>query len=327
VLAQEGVYGFGVSEPEEALRLRRAGLALPILLLSGFERDWLPEICQLRLIPAVASLGMLEAAAAFTRRKGLSLEIHLKLETGMHRLGLAPEELPRALKILADHPQLRVTGLMSHLAAAENPEDPLTQEQVARFGKLTKHLLVQGLSGVRFFHLANSAGIIFLRGAGGNLVRPGLSLYGAYPSFRARAYVRLKPVMTLKARVLEVKEVRPGEAVGYGPLYRACKRERLALVPVGYDDGYPRSLSQKGFAVLRGQRVPLRGAVSMRALTLEVTALDPPVRPGEEVILLGGAQEEVPADELAQLAGTISYELFCRLGRSLKRHFKPLPKN
>jgi len=322
ILAQEGVYGFGVSEPEEALRLRRAGLALPILLLSGFEKDWLPEIVQLRLIPAVASLRMLEAAADFTRKGGLSLEIHLKLETGMHRLGLMPEELPKALEILRAHPQLRLTGLMTHLAAAENPESPLTREQVARFEKLKEEVLSRGPSGIRFFHLANSAGIIFLRGAGGNLVRPGLSLYGAYPSLRARAYVKLKPVMTLRARVLEVKEVRPGEAVGYGPLYRARRRERLALVPVGYDDGYPRSLSGRGFAVLRGRRVPVRGAVSMRALALEVEELDPPVKPGEEVILLGGPGEEVPADELAQLAGTISYELFCRLGRNLERRYR-----
>nr|WP_281347190.1 alanine racemase [Thermosulfurimonas marina] len=322
VLAQEGVYGFGISEPEEAFRLRRAGLALPILLLSGFERHWLPEIVQLRLIPAVASVKMLEAVADFTRKKALSLEIHLKLETGMHRLGIAPQEVPRALEILKANPQLQVTGLMTHLAAAENPEDPLTREQIALFEELKRKILSQGLSGIRFFHLANSGGIIFLRGAGGNLVRPGLSLYGAYPSFRARAYVKLKPVMTLKARVLEVKEVPAGGAVGYGPLYRARKRERLALVPVGYDDGYPRALSNKGFAVLRGQRVPLRGAVSMRTLALGVSGLEPPVNPGEEVLLLGGPKEEVPADELAQLAGTISYELFCRLGKSLERRYR-----
>nr|WP_255592350.1 alanine racemase [Thermosulfurimonas sp. F29] len=321
VLSQEGVYGFGLSEPEEALRLRRAGLALPLFLLSGFEPDWLPEILRLRIIPALASLHMIEAAAEFSRRKGIALEVHLKMDTGMHRLGLTPEELPAALNLLRENPQLRVSGLMTHLACAEKPEDPLTREQLRLFHQL-KNALSREFPSLRFFHAANSAGIIFLRGAGGNLVRPGISLYGGYPSFRARARVKLRPVMTLKARILEVKNIRAGEAVGYGPLYRAREPRRIAIVPVGYDDGYPRGLSNRGFAWLRGRRVPVVGAVSMRSLTLDVTEVEGEVKPGEEVILLGGAEERVPVDELAELAGTISYEIFCALGRRLVRIYR-----
>ncbi len=320
VLSQEGVYGFGLSEPEEAFRLRKAGLALPLILLSGFEPHWLPEILRLRLIPAVTSLGMLESAADFTRRKGVSLEIHLKFDTGMHRLGLEPEDLKKALEILRDNPQLKVTGLMTHLACAERPEDPLTRKQLALFQRL-RASISRSLPSIRYFHAANSAGIIFLRGAGGNLVRPGIGLYGSYPSFRARARVKLRPVMTLRARILELRNLKAGEPLGYGPLYRARSPRRIALVPVGYDDGYPRSLSNRGFAWLRGRRVPVVGAVSMRCLCLDVTEVEG-VRAGEEVILLGGPEEEVPVDELAELAGTISYEILCALGRRLRRVFR-----
>ena len=319
-LAREKIYGFGISEPEEGERLRKAGLILPLLLLSGFEADWLPDLIRLRLIPAITSLRMLRIAAEFTRRKGVSLEVHLKLDTGMHRYGIEPREIPLMLPILKENPQLRPVGLMTHLACAEKPEDPLTRKQLETFHNLREKLQGQ-LPSLRYFHAANSAGIIFLRGAGGNLVRPGISLYGSYPSFRARARVKLKPVMTLKSRILELRELRAGDTLGYGPLYRAPTQKRIALVPVGYDDGYPRSLSNKGFAWIRGQRVPVVGAVSMRCLTLDVTEVEG-VQPGEEVILLGGPREEVPVDELADLAGTISYELLCALGRRIPRIYR-----
>ncbi len=319
VLAEEGVYGFGISEPEEALKLRRSGLALPLLLLSGFERDWLPEIHQLRITPVVSSLRMLEELAEFTRRRACSLDFHLKIDTGMHRFGVEPEEIPRALKTLRENPQLKLYGLMTHLACAERPTDELTRHQIELFQKTRSEIESAGFR-PRFFHLANSAGLIFLRGASGNLVRPGIALYGSYPSFKARAHVKLRPVMTFKARILEVRTLKTGEGVGYGPLYKARSPRKVALVPVGYDDGYFRSLSNRGFAWLRGQRVPVIGAVSMRCLTLDVTEVG--AETGEEVILLGGPREEVPVDELAELAGTISYELLCAIGRRNRRLYR-----
>lgn len=321
VLAEEGAYGFGLSEPEEALRLRKAGLALPILLLSGFEKDWLPDIYQLRIIPVVVSVEMLEELGKFLQRKGLSMEFHLKINTGMNRFGIDPEELPRVFEILSKNPHLKLSGVMSHLACAEKPDDPLTQEQQRCFLEVKQVILSQGLK-PRFFHLANSAGLIFLRGALGNMVRPGISLYGSYPSFKARAYVKLKPVMTFKARILQVRSLKKGAALGYGPLYRAPSERRVALVPVGYDDGYLRSLSHKGFAWLRGRRVPVVGAISMRCLTLDVSEIENEILPGEEVILLGGPKEEVPVDELAELAGTISYEILCAIGRRNQRVYR-----
>jgi len=151
-------------------------------------------------------------------------------------------------------------------------------------------------------------------------VRPGISLYGGYPNFKARELIKLYPVMTLKSRIVEIKRLKKGEYAGYGPNFKAKKATILGLVPVGYGDGYLRSLSDKGFAWCKGKRVAVVGNISMKALYLDITELENP-QIGDEVILLGGKNEEVSADELASLAGTISYELFCNLGKSIPREY------
>lgn len=318
-LSMEGVFGFGISEIFEAQLLRRAGFIHPLILLSGFERDWLPEIKNLRVIPTVTNLLQLEWLIDFTLKKGISLEFHLKLETGMHRFGLPLEELETLFIKLKENPQLQLTGVMTHLASAENPESELYQEQIENFKRALEILLKAGFS-PKYIHFCNSAGLIFNKGYLGNLVRPGIALYGAYPSNKARAYIKLKPVMTLKSKIIEIKSVKKGKSAGYGPTFIAKRDTLLGIVPVGYGDGYPRILSNKGFAVIRKKRVPVVGTISMKALFLDLTELESP-KLGEEVILLGGEKEEAPADELAQLANTISYELFCNLGRAIPRRY------
>ncbi len=318
-LSREGVFGFGLSEIFEAQLLRKAGFIHPLILLSGFEKDWLPEIKNLRVIPAVTNFFQLEWLIDFTLRKGVSLEFHLKLETGMHRFGLPLEELETLFAKLKENPQLHLTGVMTHLASAENPESDLYQEQIENFKRALDTLLKAGFS-PKYIHFCNSAGLIFNKGFLGNLVRPGIAIYGAYPSNKARAYIKLKPVMTLKSRLVEIKKVKKGESAGYGPTFTAKRDTLLGIVPVGYGDGYPRILSNRGFAVIRNKRVPVVGTISMKALFLDLTEIESP-KLGEEVILLGGEREEVPADELAQLADTISYELFCNLGRAIPRRY------
>jgi len=319
-LSQEGVFGFGIAEVFEAKLLRNAGLIHPLILLSGFERDWLSEIKTLRVIPTVTNFWQLEWLIDFTLKKAQSLEFHLKVETGMHRFGLPMEELSLFLEKLRENPQLKLTGVMTHLASAENPNDSLFLEQVENFKKAL-HLLEKEGFIPKFIHFCNSAGIIFNQGFTGNLVRPGLALYGGYPSNRARTYLKLKPVMTLKSKLVEVKVLKKGKSAGYGPTFTAKRDTLLGIVPLGYGDGYPRILGNKGFAVVRRKRVPVVGTVSMKALYLDLTELENP-QLGEEVLLLGGEREEVPADELAQLADTISYELFCNLGRAIPRRYK-----
>ncbi len=313
VLASEGVYGFGLSDLEEVQRIREAGLALPVILLSGFEPSWLPEILRLRVIPAVIDLYQLRLLAEFSKRQGKRIAFHLKIDTGMNRMGISVNRLEKVYQLLADNPQLELAGVMSHLAAGEHPRSLLSRRQKTLFSYILKKMEQEGLK-PRFIHLANSAAAILDPKARYNLIRPGLALYGAYPSPETRKRVRLRPVMTYKARILSVKEVAKGEGIGYGPLYRASKPMKLALVPVGYDDGYLRALSNRGFGWLKGERVPVVGAISMRCTAFDVSAL-PKVSPGDEIILLGGKEGEVPVEELASRAGLISYELLCLLGR------------
>ncbi len=320
VLAEEGVYGFGLSEVSEALRLREAGLDLPIILISGFERHWLPEIIHHRFIPVITDLWQLEALASYTTSRGSPCVLHLKVNTGMNRFGLQEEEFERALRLLLKYPQLRLEGLMSHLCCSERPKDPITKEQLVRFEYFRTRLKREGFR-PKFFHLANSGGIIFLPQARYNMVRPGIALFGAYPAPEGEKKIKLFPVMTFYSRILSIKKIKAGEYLGYGPLFKAQRPMKIALVPVGYEDGYLRALSNKGFAVVRGQRVPVIGAVSMKCLFLDVTSMED-LSLGEKIILLGGPRREVPAEELAERAGTISYELFCLIGQRALRIYK-----
>ncbi len=319
VLAEEKVWGFGLSEPEEGLILRKAGFIHPIILLSGFEKDWLPEMVHLRLTPVVTSLDSFFILKEFCLRKGISVEFHLKAETGMNRFGLPFEDLQILIKELRENSYLKLVGLMTHLSASEDPDSSYTQAQLENFKKFLKVLQTEGFA-PKYIHFCNSGGIIFLPEKG-NLVRPGIALYGGYPSFRARAFLKLYPVMSLKSRIVEIKRLKPGEGAGYGPTFIAKRETRLGIVPVGYGDGYPRALSNRGFAYCLGTRVPIMGTISMKALYIDLTDLAH-AKVGDEVILLGGPNNEVPADELAQLAGTICYELFCQLGRAIPRTYK-----
>jgi len=317
-LSEEGIFGFGLSEPEEASVLRKNGFSQPILFLSGFEKDWLPEMYNLKVIPVVTNFNTFEWLKEFVKKNNIKWEFHLKLDTGMHRFGLDFSELDQFIEKLKNFPLLQLTGLMTHLSCAENPEHELTQIQLKKLKEALEKFKNNKII-PKYIHFANSGGIIFLPEKG-NLVRPGISLYGGYPDFKARELIKLYPVMTLKSRIVEIKKLKKGEYAGYGPNFKAKKATNLGLVPVGYGDGYLRSLSNKGFAWCKGKRVAVVGNISMKALYLDITELENP-QIGDEVILLGGKNEEVPADELASLAGTISYELFCNLGKSIPREY------
>ncbi|MFN3505043.1 MAG: alanine racemase, partial [Caldimicrobium sp.] len=240
VLSQEKVFGFGISEIYEAHLLRKAGFIHPLILLSGFEKNWLPDIKNLRVTPVITNKQTLEWLIDFTLKKATTLEFHLKIETGMHRFGYPMEDLPYLIKKLKENPQIHLTGLMTHLACAENPESELFQSQVKLFIKAMHLLQNEGIP-LKFIHFCNSAGIIFNhKNFMGNLVRPGIALYGSYPCNKARAYIKLQPLMTLKSKVVEIKKLKKGESAGYGPTFYAKRETLLGIIPVGYGDGYPR---------------------------------------------------------------------------------------
>ncbi len=315
-LSEEGVFGFGLFELEEALLLRKHGFIHPLLLLSGFEKSWLEDMYAFRIIPVITSFEELFALKDFLLKKSGKMEVHLKINTGMNRFGFNLEELPQIIEFLKENPFISPAGLMSHLSASEKDEE-FTQDQLKNFNQALSVFEKAGIS-FKFVHIANSGALIFKRFIG-NMVRPGISLFGSYPSFKARNYVKLYPVMTFETEIIKIRKLKKGESLGYGNEFVAQKDMTIGILPVGYGDGYPFSLSNKGFAYLRGKRVPVVGRVCMKCIFIDLTEIENP-DPGERVILLGGKEEEkVPIDELASLASTISYEIFCNLGKSIKR--------
>ncbi len=236
----------------------------------------------------------------------------------MGRLGLKGQGLTFALEMIKAQ-RLPIQGLMSHLAMS-SPDDPYTLDQIRQFKDILEELHSLGLPSP-LAHLANSAGAILYPEARFGAVRPGLAIYGAYPHESCRPAISLRPAMRFISRIIEIKKLRPGEAVGYGLLFRASRPSKIAVVPVGYDNGYLRSLSGRGKAIVRGQVVSVVGSVCMKALFLDVSHLKE-VDIGDEVLLLGESKKRsIRAEELAQAAGTIAYELFCLLGRLNQKVF------
>lgn len=326
VLAKKDVFGFGLSEPEEAYLLRKEGINHPILLLSGFEKDWLEDMFRLNITPVITNKESLKYLIEFIEKSSQKLlkdpkkvSVHLKVDTGMRRFGIDLSDLEELLEIIRNYSFIEVSGVMTHLACSEKPDSEVTKLQLSNFREVMEKIKKFGIN-PSYVHFANSGGILYLKERG-NLVRPGIALYGGYPDLSARDRVKLYPVMTLKSRIVEIKRLKKGEIAGYGPTFKAEKDTLLGIVPIGYADGYLRSLSNKGFAFCRNRRVRVVGTVSMKALYVDLTGVEE-VEKGDEVILLGGPENEVPADELALLAGTISYEIFCSFGRAIPKTCK-----
>ena len=331
-LEQAGAEWAGVAMLEEAAELRRAGVRLPILVLGTAHEAQVPLYRRHRLTPAVSSLDQLELWRAWARGAGGDggpVEIHLKVDTGMHRLGVTVEAAAEALERLRGTPGLRLAGLMSHFAEADEPESAANPEQQRRFAAVVE-LLTEAERERVIVHLANSAGLLHRPAARHRLVRLGLSLYGLDPAGEAGgAAAGLAPVLSVAGRIVQLRRVASGEAVGYGGRWRAARPSDVAVVPVGYADGYPWRLSIAGTpaagaraaeALVEGRRVPLAGAVSMDMLALDVTGTGAAV--GDEAVLLGRrGGEAITAWELARRAGTIPYEVLCGFGRRLPRRY------
>ena len=314
-LGDEGAAWFGVTCASEALPLRRAGLSQPILLLSGFwpgEEDLLFEQ---RLTPAVFTeeqLGLLEACA---RKRGVRLPFHLKVDTGMTRLGIPASELAPFLARLHACDHLQLEGLYTHLASAEEPSLEQTRHQLDSFSCARQQVEQAGFH-PSYIHLANSAALARCPESWGTMVRPGLALYG-YQLWESP--LQVAPVLSLKSRVLSLRWVPPGTAVGYGASYVTPARARIATAGAGYADGVSRALSNRGRAVLRGCFAAVVGRVSMDFTLLDVTAI-PEAEVGDEVVFIGcqGAAQ-ITAAEIAECAGTVPYEILCNIGSRVPR--------
>ncbi len=312
-LEREGANWFGVALPEEGIELRDAGITQPVLCLAGFWQGQAEACLQNRLIPAVYRLDMIEAIDLAARTRGEVADVHVKIDTGMGRLGVRFDEVSDFADALARFRNIRIDGLMTHFAAADEPScGPLTHDQIQRFDHALAAFHARGYEPT-YRHLANSAGIFGQPTAWGNMVRPGGVLYGLWrdilsPGDRNQ---KLQPVMSLHSRITLLKWVHPGETVGYGCTFEASSKTLVATIPVGYHDGYMRALSNRGHAIIRGVFATVIGRISMDLTLIDVTDV-PDVQLYDEVRLLGrDAGLSVTAEDLAKTAGTLSYEMTC----------------
>lgn len=320
-LMSGGVGFLAVSKFWEAQELRAAGIALPILVLSGLQPDEMAEAIRTEVRPAVFRLDHLQHLSRTAAQLNLPARVHLKVDTGMARLGAPFDAVPSFLEALTLLPGIELEGVLSHLAAADESDKTFSEEQLSRFQAVLQLFAEHGHP-VRYAHIANSAGILDFPHAHLQLVRPGIMLYGSSPSSEIHRPADLHPVMSFKSRVLQLKEVPAGHPIGYGRTFVTQKPSRIATIPVGYDDGYPRLLSNRGQVLVNGTRAAIVGRVSMNLITVDVSHL-PAVKEDDEVVLLGRQGGEcITAEEIADLCGSISYEIYCSIGRSRFKYFQ-----
>lgn len=309
-----GVTWFGVATPAEALALRAAGVSADILVLMPVYRDVAALLEQEIALTITDDLSL--TALREQRRPGQRARVHLEVDTGMGRLGLPPEGAVRLAEQLARTSEVTLEGLFTHFACADEADRSFTERQMARFQQALSELKRRGIT-VPLTHAANSAGLLYPE-AHFDLVRPGIALYGYHPSPVTKPLLPdLKPVMTLSAPVVFVKRVNAGQSVSYGAEWRAPSDTTIATVRLGYADGYPRALGNRAQVRLHGALCPVVGRVCMDQLMVDVGALE--VNIGDRVTLFG--PEGPTAEELAQLAGTISYELLTRIGERVERSY------
>ncbi|HEY3446539.1 MAG TPA: alanine racemase [Myxococcales bacterium] len=320
-LEKAGVDFFGVSLVEEGVELRQYGIRGDILVMGGAYSDY-QEIVTHDLVPIVFTAEHLVRLEAAAERAGRPVRAHLKVDTGMNRLGILPEELPEFLRYLSTAPHVVVDGLMSHLANADVGDHYMTRLQIRRFRDAAAALRAAGHP-ISWRHISNSAAALDLDevkdGEEFNLVRPGIMLYGEYPAEALREKAKLEPVLTWKTSITHLKKVGPGQSVSYGGKWTTPRESLVATLPVGYADGYNRHMTNRGEVLVRGKRAKVVGTVCMDMCMVDVTAI-PGASVHDEVVLLGRqGGEVVTAQEFAQKCETIPYEILCAVGARVPR--------
>jgi alanine racemase len=322
-LESEGIDWFGVAMPEEGIELRQAGVTKPVLCLGGFWAGQETACLQQRLTPVVYRLDMIEALDSAARDAGVIADVHVKIDTGMGRLGVRNDDVRTFCDSVSRFQNIRIDGLMTHLAAADDPaREDFTNNQLKRFQQAITLFREKGFVPA-FVHAANSAATFAYPQARGNIVRPGGTLYGFRrdvlpPKFETS---QLRAVMSLRSRIMLLKSVGKGEKLGYGCTFETTRESRIATVPIGYDDGYRRALSNRGRVIVGGSFAPVVGRVSMDLTLIDVTDV-PGVSLNDQVTLLGSdGALSITAEDLAEAAGTISYEITCGISARVPRTY------
>jgi alanine racemase len=322
-----GARTFAVAEVWEGVKLRRAGLEGDIVVLLGGSQELYADIIRHKLTPVVFDVDFLTGLSDAAARMKMEVKVHLKVDVGMGRIGIMPDEVESYISLIKRLPGISLSGMLSHFPVADEIDSlETTHTQLAQFKNVLADLKSKE-SGKIVSHIANSAALIYFPKSHLDMVRPGISLYGCYPDAsptRAKTAVpilELQPVMSFKTRVIQIKEMGPGCGISYGHTFVTRRKSRIAVLPVGYADGYLRILSNRAQVLIGGRRAPVCGRVCMNATLVDVTDL-PPVHTGDEVVLLGQqGDERITADEVAQWMETISYEVLCLFGSFNERFY------
>ena len=323
-LERAGATMLACADIEEGIVLRRAGVSVPILVFGALSVSDLDGLFEFSLTPTISTPSAARAVQAAAAARRTTVGYHLKIDTGMNRLGFRHDNLRRTLPEVLRSANLRLEAIYTHFATADDPDLPLFNDQRVRFDEAIAAVQSRGNApGNVLRHACNSAALLRDSRVWHDIVRPGLLLYGIVPPPLAST-ISLTPVMSLTSRVVGVKGLRPGEAVGYGSRFRTDTPATIAVVPAGYADGLDLRLEQRGQVLIRGRRAPIVGAVSMDMITVNVTGIDA-VQPGDEVVLIGRQGHEtwqqIDVREMAAAIGSIPYEIVCRIGARIERQY------
>jgi alanine racemase len=313
-LVREGVDFLGVASIDEGIKLRESGIIKPILILGIILKEDIAPVFKYNLTPTVCDLDLARALNNKAKSLGRSINIHIKVDTGMGRIGVLHQDAFVLVRKISAFKHLNLEGLFTHFAFADVDQD-FTLHQARLLEGLVNKLKQEGIH-IALIHAANSMGVIDCKNAHFNMVRPGLVIYGLYPKQNLK--IHLKPVLSLKTRVVYAKNVPAGYGVSYGHAYITKKSSKIVTLPIGYGDGYPRNLSNIAPVLIRGRRFKVSGRICMDQIMVDVGRV--PVGVGEEVVLIGKQlRNTVSAEELASKSGTIPYEIACGLGSRIPR--------
>lgn len=314
------VFGYAVATVEEGLILRKHGIEKPILILGYVFPDQYEAMIRAEIRPTVFTAEMAEELSEAAEKTGMDCKIHFAIDTGMGRIGYqVTEEAADEMTRLAKLPHIMVEGIFTHFAKADEIEKEPTHRQIELFTHMIQMLEQRGVK-IPIHHCSNSAGIVEIPEANMDLVRAGITLYGLWPSDEVdKTKISIKPALSLITHVAYVKELEAGHSISYGGTYTTKETRRIATIPVGYADGYARSLSNKGDVLIHGRRAPICGRVCMDQFMVDVTDI-PQAKELDEVILVGRqGDEEITVDELGDLCGRFSYEFICDIGKRVPR--------
>jgi alanine racemase len=314
---EAGAQWLGVASVEEGMEIRRAGISTTCLVLGHVQPGQADNALLYDLRPTVYQMEVVQECSKWARAYRRKMDLHVKVDTGMGRIGLRPDEVVSFIKEVNSLPFVEVEGLFTHFAVADEPDNPATAEQLRRYDQVLNDLEAAGIK-IKFRHTCNSAGIMLHPAGHYDMVRAGIAIYGLPPDPRVEWPVPLKPALTWKTRISYIKEVEAGSPLGYGGTYRPAARERIATLPVGYADGLSRNLSNRGHLLLHGQPCPIVGRISMDQTLIRIPE-GVEAKVGDDVIIIGPGQ---PAHVMADLLGTINYEVVCDIGPRVPRFYR-----